>query len=286
MGISVDWDRFAFTLDEKNSRAVTEAFVNFYEKGLVYRDTRLVNWSCHLRTALSDLEVEYLELKGPTWLPVPGHDPAKKYEFGTLTEFKYKVKGSDQFITVATTRLETMLGDVAVAVNSQDPRYKDLVGKELEHPFCPDRKMHVITDDVLVDMNYGTGAVKITPAHDPNDNLCGRRNNLEFINVFDETGKINHIGGEKFSGMPRFDARVAIFEELKKLGHIGEKKPNPMRLGRCSKSNDIIEPYMKPQWYVNCKSMARRSVDAVRNKDLVILPESHEKTWFDWLENI
>jgi len=286
MGISVDWDRFAFTLDEKNSKAVTEAFCNFYEKGLVYRTTRLVNWSCHLRTALSDLEVEHLDIKGKTFLPVPGHDPKKTYEFGTLTEFKYRVKGTDKLITVATTRLETMLGDVAVAVHSEDPRYKDFVGKELEHPFCPDRKIVVITDDVLVDMNYGTGAVKITPAHDPNDNLCGKRHNLEFINMLDETGQINHVGGEKFAGMMRFDARVAIYEELKKLGLIGEKYPNPMRLGRCSKSNDIIEPLLKPQWYVNCKGMAKRSVDAVRNKELIITPESHEKTWFDWLENI
>jgi valyl-tRNA synthetase len=179
-----------------------------------------------------------------------------------------------------------MLGDVAVAVHPEDPRYKDLIGKELEHPFCSDRKIKVIADDVLVDMNYGTGAVKITPAHDHNDNACARRHGLEMINVFDETGKINHVGGELFAGMMRFDARNAIFEEMTKRGLIIGKKPNAMRLGRCSKSNDIIEPLLKPQWYVNCKNMAKRSCDAVRNKDLLILPESHEKTWFDWLENI
>jgi valyl-tRNA synthetase len=285
MGVSVDWDRFAFTMDEQNSKAVTEAFVRMYEKGLIRRDTRLVNWSCHLRTAISDLEVEHLDLKGPTWLAVPGHNPDKKYEFGTLTQFKYKVKGTDQFITVATTRLETMLGDVAVAVHPEDSRYKDLVGKQLEHPFCPDRVMTVIADAVLVDMAYGTGAVKITPAHDPNDFLCGRRNNLEFINMLSEDGKINQVGG-KFAGMPRFEARVAIYNELKSLGLIGEKMPNPMRLGLCSKSNDIIEPLLKPQWYVNCKDMAKRSCDAVRNKELIIMPEEHEKTWFQWLDNI
>lgn len=260
MGISVDWDRYAFTLDDRNSKAVTEAFCRMFEKGLIYRDTRLVNWSSHMRTAISDLEIDHLDLKGPTWLEVPGHDPTKKYEFGTLIEFKYRVKGTDKLITVATTRLETMLGDVAVAVHSQDPRYKEFVGKELEHPFCPDRKIVVITDDILVDMNYGTGAVKITPAHDPNDNLCGRRNNLEFINMLDETGKINNVGGNKFAGMMRFDARVAIRDELKQMGLLGEKHSNPMRLGRCSKSNDIIEPLLKPQWYVNCKDMAARSV--------------------------
>jgi valyl-tRNA synthetase len=146
--------------------------------------------------------------------------------------------------------------------------------------------MVIITDDILVDMSFGTGAVKITPAHDHNDNVCGRRNGLEMINVFDESGRINHIGGSKFSGMMRFEARNAIYAELNSLGLIIGKKPNPMRLGRCSKSNDIIEPLLKPQWYVNCKDMAKRSVDAVRNKELIILPEAHEKTWFDWLENI
>jgi valyl-tRNA synthetase len=156
-------------MDEQRSEAVVEAFVTMFERGLIYRDTRLVNWSSNLRTALSDLEVEYTELKGPTMLSVPGHDPNKQYEFGTLTEFAYKVKNSDKRIVVATTRLETMLGDVAVAVHPDDPRYKDLIGSELEHPFCPDRKMTIIADAVLVDMNYGTGAVKITPAHDPND---------------------------------------------------------------------------------------------------------------------
>ena len=178
-----------------------------HEKGLIYRTTRLVNWSCALKTALSDLEVEYLDLKEPTWVKVPGHDPNKKYEFGTLTEFAYKIKGTDKEIIVATTRLETMLGDVAVAVHPDDPRYKDLIGQELEHPFIADRHMKIIADAVLVDMNYGTGAVKITPAHDHNDYACGKRNGLGQINVFDEDGKINHNGG-KYQGLMRFDARV------------------------------------------------------------------------------
>lgn len=286
MGISVDWDRFLFTMDPQNCTAVTETFVRLFEKGLIYRDTRLVNWSSHLRTALSDLEVEYIDLKEPTFLEVPGHDPNQKYEFGTLTEFRYKVKGTDRTITVATTRLETMLGDVAVAVHPDDPRYKDLIGKELEHPFCPERKMVVIADPILVDMNYGTGAVKITPAHDHNDNACGRRHGLEMINMLDENGRVNHVGGELFARLMRFEARNKIFVELGKLGLLGEKRPNPMRIGRCSKSNDIIEPLLKPQWYVNCKNMAARSCDAVRNKELLIIPNSHEKTWFDWLENI
>jgi valyl-tRNA synthetase len=217
-----------------------------YEKGLIYRDTRLVNWSSHLRTAVSDLEVDFLDLTGPTKLKVPGHDQNKEYTFGTLTEFAYKVKGTDRELVVATTRLETMLGDVAVAVHPDDPRYKDFIGKELEHPFCPDRKMTVIADPILVIMEFGTGAVKVTPAHDHNDYKCGKRNGLDFITVFDEDGKINHIGGPQFEGMMRFDAREAIYQEMEKRGLIKGIKPNPMRLGRCSKSNDIIEPLMKP----------------------------------------
>ncbi len=209
-GISVDWDRFAFTLDDPRYKAVVEAFVRMHEKGLIYRSTRLVNWSSHLKTALSDLEVEYKDLKQPTFLKVPGHDPNGKYEFGTLTEFAYKIKGTDKEIVVATTRLETMLGDVAVAVHPEDPRYKDFIGMELEHPFIPDRHMTIIADDVLVDMNYGTGAVKITPAHDHNDYACGKRNGLQMISILDEDGKINHNGG-KYAGMMRFDCRNKIF---------------------------------------------------------------------------
>lgn len=284
-GISVDWDRFAFTLDEKRSIAVTEAFVRMYEKKLIYRATRLVNWSSALKTALSDLEVEYIDLDEPQKLAVPGHDPNKKYEFGYLSHFLYKVKGTDETVEVATTRLETMLGDSAVAVHPDDPRYKHLHGKELEHPFIKDRKMKIITDAVLVDMKFGTGAVKITPGHDLNDFQCGKRHKLQEICVLDEDGKINNQGAQ-FSGMPRFDARVEVEKELTKLGLFKGKTKNKMRLGVCSKSGDVIEPMLKPQWYVDCKDMAARSCDAVTNKELTIIPASHEKTWFNWLENI
>jgi len=265
--------------------AVIEAFVRMYEKGLIYRDTRLVNWCCHLNTALSDQEVEHIDLSGPTMLKVPGHDPNKKYEFGALTEFAYKVKGSDKKLVVATTRLETMLGDVAVAVHPNDPRYTDFIGKELEHPFYPDRKVVVVADDVLVNMDFGTGAVKVTPAHDKNDNACGKRHSLPMITIFDEDGKVSKNGGQ-FAGMMRFDARNAVYEELTKLGLIVGKKPNPMSIGLCSKSNDIIEPLLKPQWYVNCNDMAARAVRAVREGDLVIQPEEHHATWYRFLENI
>lgn len=162
-----------------------------------------------------------------------------------MTEFAYKIKGTDKEITVATTRLETMLGDVAVAVHPDDPRYKDLIGKELEHPFIPDRKITIIGDDKLVDMNYGTGAVKVTPAHDHNDYKCGKRNNLEFINVFTEEGKISEHGG-KFAGKMRFDVRIEIEEEMKTLGLYKGKTANPMRLGFCGKTGDVIEPMLKP----------------------------------------
>lgn len=172
-----------------------------------------------------------------------------------------------------------MLGDVAVAVHPDDKRYKHLHGKELEHPFVKDRKMVVVADGAegFIDMNYGTGAVKITPAHDKNDFLCGKRNNLPEINILDEDGKINHVGGKKFAGMARFDAREAVYEALDKMGMIKGKEPNPMRLGVCSKSGDIIEPFLKPQWWVNCKGMAKRSTDAVRSGELKIVPKDpHE----------
>jgi len=206
-------------MDADRSIAVTEAFCRMYKKGLIYRSTRLVNWSCKLRTAISDQEVDYIDIDKREMRSVPGHDSNKTYEFGVMIKFDYKIKGSDKKITVATTRLETMLGDVAVAVHPDDERYKDLHGKELEHPFIKDRKMTIITDPVLVDMAVGTGAVKITPAHDPNDYESGRRHNLPEINIFDEEGKINNNGGE-FAGMMRFDARVAVYEALDKLGQI------------------------------------------------------------------
>jgi len=228
-----------------------------------------------------------MELDGPTWIgKLPGHDPNKKYEFGVLHHFTYQVKGTNEFIEVATTRLETMLGDVAVAVHSTDDRYKHLVGKELVHPFNADRKMIVITDDILVNKDFGTGAVKITPAHDPNDYACGKRNNLEQITMLGETGLINECGGDRFKGMARFDARVAIAKALEEMGQLKGKSKNPMKIGTCSKSGDIIEPFLKPQWYMDCKDMAARSVAAVRNKELIITPDFHEKTWFNWLENI
>ena len=217
LGSSVDWSRERFTMDEMLSKAVIEAFNQFHEKGLLYRADRLGNWSCALKSAISDIEVDYLELEGRTYLEVKTHkgnpkDPKGRYEFGTLTSFAYPIENSDEQIVVATTRLETMLGDTGVAVHPDDPRYKHLHGKYVVHPFN-NRRIPIITDAELVDMSFGTGAVKITPAHDPNDYECGKRHNLEFITMLAQDGAINE-NGAPFTGMMRYDARMAIEDAL------------------------------------------------------------------------
>ncbi|CAE7217572.1 valS1, partial [Symbiodinium sp. CCMP2456] len=279
---SVDWTRERFTMDDRCARAVEEAFIRFHERGLIYRDNRLVNWCPHLRTALSDLEVDHEDITGKTLVDVPGLKD--KVEVGVLCEFKYMVKGTKEALTVATTRLETMLGDTAVAVHPEDDRYKAFHGKELEHPFFPDRKMVVIAD-TMVDREFGTGCVKITPAHDNNDFKAGVRHKLQQINVFTEDGRINENGGE-FKGQHRFEARRTVEEALKKKDLWVGKKGHSMRLGFCSRSKDIIEPYLKPQWWMNCQDLADRSVKALREGELKILPEFHHQTWYHWLENI
>ncbi|KAL4154649.1 hypothetical protein PRNP1_006766 [Phytophthora ramorum] len=284
VGCSVDWDRKYFSMDDNCSRAVRHAFCQLWEDGLVYRATRMINWSCKLKTALSEIEVDYIDIDKRTKLAVPGHNPERKYEFGVLTSFGYPVEGSDEQIIVATTRLETMLGDSGVAVHPEDPRYTHLHGKFVTHPFNG-RRIPIVLDPVLVDMSFGTGAVKITPAHDPNDYECGKRHDLEFINVLTDDGAINENGSE-FAGMMRYDARIAVEKALEAKGLYHGKEDNKMRLGICSRSGDVIEPLVKPQWFVNCDQMAKDAMAAVTNKDLKILPETHEKTWFRWLENI
>jgi len=289
LGASVDWTREAFTMDANLSRAVTEAFCRFHEDGLLYRDTRLVNWSCALKSAISDIEVDHIDLEGRTFLAVPGHKLCATYEFGMITSFSYKVAPEDareegEEIVIATTRLETMMGDTAVAVHPDDPRYLHLHGKYLLHPFS-DRRIPIVTDGELVDMAFGTGAVKVTPAHDPNDYLCGKRNNLEFITILSEDGAMAPNCGP-YAGMMRYDARMQIEKDLAALGQYKGKEVNKMRLGKCSRSGDIVEPYLTPQWYVNCASMAKRSTDAVRSGALKIVPAMHESTWYSWLDNI
>ena len=289
LGSSVDWSRERFTMDDMLSKAVVEAFNVFHERGLMYRANRLGNWSCALKSAISDIEVDYIELEGRTFLEVKTHkgnpkDPTGRYEFGTLTSFAYPVEGSDEKIVVATTRLETMLGDTAVAVHPEDNRYKHLHGKYVIHPFNS-RRIPIVTDPELVDMSFGTGAVKITPAHDPNDYECGKRHNLEFITMLADDGSLNE-NGAPFTGMMRYDARIAVEDALKEKGLYIGKEPNKMRLAICSRSGDILEPMITPQWYVNCDRMAKRATDAVRNGELKIVPVDHERTWFNWLDNI
>ena len=284
LGASVDWNREVFTMDEKLGRAVTEAFVKFHEDGILYRDTRLINWSCALRSAISEIEVDKIDIEPFSMYPVPNHTKQEKYEFGVISSFSYKVDGLDEEVVVATTRLETMLGDTAVAVHPEDPRYMHLHGKFVKHPFV-DRLMPIILDAELVDMNFGTGAVKITPAHDPNDYKCGKRHDLEFITVLDLDGTMS-ANCAQFAGMMRYDARISVREELEKIGQWHGKGKNKMALGFCQRSGDIIEPMLTPQWYVNCSGMAERALNAVKSGELEIKPEMHKKTWYHWLGNI
>uniref|UniRef100_A0AAQ5YIR4 Valine--tRNA ligase n=1 Tax=Amphiprion ocellaris TaxID=80972 RepID=A0AAQ5YIR4_AMPOC len=281
LGSSLDWDRACFTMDSKLSYAVQEAFIRMHDEGVIYRSKRLVNWSCTLNSAISDIEVDKKELTGRTLLPVPGYK--EKVEFGVLVSFAYKVDGSDEEVIVATTRIETMLGDTAVAVHPADPRYQHLKGKMVLHPFC-DRKMPIVFDD-FVDMNFGTGAVKITPAHDHNDYEVGERHNLTFINILDENGLLINVP-PPFLGMKRFEARKAVLQSLKDRGLFKEIKDNPMVVPVCSRSKDIVEPLLKPQWYVNCTDMGKQAADAVRDGSLKIIPDHHLKTWFNWMDNI
>lgn len=286
LGASVDWSREQFTMNERLSRAVVEAFVRLHERGLIYRGTRLVNWCCSLRTALSDIEVDYVDVDGRTMRRVPGHE--REVEFGVLVKFAYQVADGDgeEELVVATTRLETMLGDVAVAVHPDDARYRHLIGRRLVHPFVPEREMRVIADGELVDPEFGTGAVKVTPAHDPNDYECGQRHSLPQVTILDEQGRVAEAGGAEFCGMMRYDARAAVERALDARGLLRGKEPNAMRLGVCSRTGDVIEPMLKPQWWVDCRGMAARAVDKVRSGELRILPEFHRETWYRWLENI
>ncbi|KAJ8659411.1 hypothetical protein O0I10_004773 [Lichtheimia ornata] len=284
LAASYDWDRVAFTMDPKLSKAVTENFVRLHRDGTIYRANRLINWCVRLNTALSNLEVENKEIPGRTMMSVPGYDPKEKFEFGVLNEFAYVVEESDERLIVATTRIETMLGDTAVAVHPDDERYKHLHGKYVVHPFL-DRRLPIVTDDIAVDMAFGTGAVKITPGHDFNDFEVGKRHKLEIIDLMNDDGTYNEAAGP-YKGMKRFHIRKQIVEDLKAKGLFVGVKENPMTVPVCSKSGDIIEPIMKPQWWVNCKPMAEAAVEAVKKGELKIAPKVSEGDWFRWLENI
>ncbi|KAH3675103.1 hypothetical protein WICMUC_002935 [Wickerhamomyces mucosus] len=283
LGASYDWSRERFTLSEELSKAVNEAFITLHRDGTIYRAARLVNWSVKLTTALSNLEVDNKDIKGKTLISVPGYD--EKVEFGVLTSFAYPIENSDEKIVVATTRPETLFGDTGIAVHPNDSRYTHLHGKFAIHPFT-NRKVPIITDSEAVDMEFGTGAVKITPAHDNNDYLTGKRNNLEFINILTDDGKLNENAGPEWEGMKRFDARKNVIEALKQKGLFIEQKDNEMTIPICSRSGDVIEPILKPQWWVAQKDMAKEALAAVRNGEITITPKSSEAEYFHWLENI
>ncbi|KAL0102785.1 hypothetical protein PUN28_018227 [Cardiocondyla obscurior] len=281
IGGSFDWSRACFTMDPKLCKAVTEAFVRLHDEGIIYRSNRLVNWSCALKSAISDIEVDKVELNGRTLLSIPGYE--KKVEFGVLVSFAYQLLDSEDKIIVATTRIETMLGDTAVAVHPKDSRYVRYIGKYVQHPFC-DRHIPIVADE-FVDMEFGTGAVKITPAHDPNDYEVGKRHNLPFINIFDDDGNVIGNCG-KFTGMKRFEARVAIIKEMTKRNLLIDIKDNPMVIPICSRSKDVVEPLVKPQWYVKCDEMAAQAREAVTTDALKIIPEQFKKTWYSWMDGI
>jgi valyl-tRNA synthetase len=282
MGGSYDWSREAFTMDENLSAAVVETFVRLHEEGTIYRANRLVHWCTKLNTALSNLELNNKELTGRTLLDVPGYD--RKVEFGVITYFKYPVDGTtDQFIEVATTRPETMLGDTGIAVNPKDSRYTHLIGKNAKHPFL-DRLLPIFADE-YVDMEFGTGAVKMTPAHDANDFALGKKHNLKFINILTDDGKLNHNCGE-FEGVKRFDARYTVTQKLKDLGLYVKSADNPMVVPLCEKSKDVIEPLMKPQWYMKMTDMAKAAYDAVKDGHIKVRPKTAEDNYYRWMSNV
>jgi valyl-tRNA synthetase len=281
MGGSFDWSREGFTMDKNGARAVTESFVRMHEDGLIYRSNRLVNWCVQLNTALSALEVDNKEITGRTVLSVPGYE--RKVEFGVLTHFKYQIEGTDQFIEVATTRPETMLGDSGIAVHPKDERYKDVVGKQARHPFV-DRLMPIIADE-YVDPEFGTGAVKLTPAHDPNDFNLGKKHKLAFINILNDNGTMNENAGS-FQGQKRFDVRYSIVTALEEKGLFVKKEDNAMKIPICSRSGDVIEPIMKPQWWMRMEGLAKSAVEVVEKGELKIHPANSEKIYKHWMNNI
>ncbi|KAK3588285.1 hypothetical protein CHS0354_009300 [Potamilus streckersoni] len=281
LGSSLDWQREAFTMDEKLSRAVVEAFVRLHDQGLIYRSSRLVNWSCYLKSTISDIEVEKIPIPGRCKLEVPGY--SSPVEFGTLTSFAYRVKGTDEEIVIYTTRPETMLGDVAVAVHPDDSRYKQLHGKMLLHPF-EGRELPVICD-TAVDMTFGSGAVKITPGHDQNDYDIAIRHNLPFIDILDDSGHMINVC-DKFKGQKRFEVRTRLVQNLKEMGLFRGSESHEMVLPVCSRSKDIVEPRLKEQWYVDCTEMAQKALQAVEHGELIFDPEWYAKIWFEWLKNI
>jgi valyl-tRNA synthetase len=265
IGCSCDWDRLRFTMDDASCKAVNKAFIDYYNKGLIYRGERIINWCPNCKTSISDAEVEFVESEGFLW------------------HIKYPVAGTLEFIEVATTRPETMLGDTAVAVNPKDKRYKDLIGKTAILPIV-NRDIPIVADE-YVDVEFGTGAVKITPAHDPNDFEVAQRHNLPALNIMNEDGTINEDGGV-YSGLDRNEARKKIVEDLKSLGLLSKIEPLTHNIGCCYRCDTLIEPRLSMQWFVKMKPLAEPAIEAVLKGDTKFIPEHFEKTYFNWMNNI
>ena len=266
LGASADWDRERFTMDEGCSKAVQEVFIKLYEKGYIYKGSRIINWCPVCQTSISDAEVEHEDQDGFFW------------------HINYPVVGEEgKFVEIATTRPETLLGDTAVAVNPEDERYKDLVGKMLKLPLT-EREIPVVADE-YVDKEFGTGCVKITPAHDPNDFEVGKRHNLPEINIMNDDATINELGG-KYAGMDRYEARKAMVEDLKELGLLVKVVPHSHSVGTHDRCKTTVEPMIKPQWFVRMKEMGEAAIQTLQDGNLKFVPERFDKIYMHWLENI
>ena len=265
MGVSCDWDRARFTMDEGCSKAVREVFVSLYEKDLIYKGSRIINWCPHCVTALSDAEVEYTEKPGHLW------------------HMRYPIKGTDRYLVVATTRPETMMGDTGVAVNPNDERYRDLVGKTCILPIM-NREIPIVADE-YVDMTFGTGCVKMTPAHDPNDFEVGLRHNLETIRVIDDNGKINENGGP-YNGMDRYECRKKVVEDLQAAGLIEKIEDYTHNVGTCYRCHNDVEPLISAQWFVKMEPLAREALRVVNDGEVQFVPDRFAKIYTNWMENV
>ncbi len=266
LGASCDWDRARFTMDEGLSKAVRHVFVSLYKKGLIYKGSRIINWCPHCVTALSDAEVEYQDKPGSFW------------------HIRYPIKGEEgRYVIVATTRPETMLGDTGVAVNPNDERYKDIVGKKCILPLVG-REMPIVADD-YVDMEFGTGCVKMTPAHDPNDFEVGLRQNLETIRVLDDNGRIVD-GYGKYSGMDRYEARKAIVADLEEQGYLVKVEPHQHNVGTCYRCHSDVEPLISAQWFVKMEPLAKEALRVVNEGEVKFVPDRFSKTYTNWMENV
>ena len=264
MGVSCDWDRSRFTMDETCAKAVRESFCRLYEKGLIYKGSRIINWCPHCRTALSDAEVEYKDIPGSFWY------------------IRYPIEDSEEEFIIATTRPETMLGDSGVAVNPQDERYRHLVGKHAILPLVG-RRLPIVADD-YVELGFGTGAVKMTPCHDPNDYEVGLRHDLEQIQCIDEDARI--INGGKYNGMDRYEARKAIVADLEEQGYLVKVEPYNHNVGCCYRCGTVVEPLTSPQWFVKMAPLAKKAIEVVKDGRIKFVPERFTKTYLNWMENV